>query len=75
MLDALLSSPKGSCHSASERVKHSLVGQSASKVFLDVCVHHWPEMVVFTVPEQVYDEHLRKTNREKRGGVGVNRIY
>ena len=38
--------------------KHSLVGQSASEVLLDVGVHHRPEVVIFTVPEQVYDEHL-----------------
>lgn len=27
-------------------------------MFLDVRVHHRPEVVVFTVPEQIYDEHL-----------------
>lgn len=37
---------------------HSLVGQGASKVLLDVGVHHRPEVEVLTVPEQVDDEDL-----------------
>ena len=32
-------------------------------MFLDVCVHHRPEVVIFTVPEQVYDENLREIKK------------
>lgn len=51
-------------YSQGVRVKHSLVGQCSSKVLLDVCVHHWAEVVVFTVPEQVYNENLEEEETE-----------
>lgn len=36
----------------------SLVSQRSSKMLLDVGVHHRPEVIKLTVPEQIDDEHL-----------------
>lgn len=38
---------------------HVLVGQCASKVLLDVGVHHWAKVEVLIVPEQVDDKDLK----------------
>ena len=48
-------------------LKHSLVSQRSSEVLLDVRVHHRPEVVIFTVPEKVYNKHLR--HREESSQV------
>lgn len=50
--------------------RHSLVGEGASEVFLDVGVHDGPEVVIFTVPEQVDDEHL--TERKHRNNANTS---
>lgn len=44
-------------------------------MLLDVGVHHRSEVVIFTVPEQVDDEHLRerkKSNNQTGSDVSVD---
>lgn len=50
------------------KLMSSLVSQCSSKVLLDVGVHHRPEMIKLTVPEQIYDEHLDRDGKQRSGG-------
>lgn len=40
-----------------------LIGQRSGEVFLDVGVHHWTEVVVFTVPQKIDNKYLVLKNR------------
>lgn len=40
------------------KLMSSLVSQCSSKMLLDVGVHHRPEVIKLTVPEQIDDKHL-----------------
>lgn len=42
------------------RRHHSLVGQSAGKVLVNVRVHDCSEMEIFAVPQQIDDENLQR---------------
>ena len=44
--------------------RHIPVGQSSSKVALDVRVHDGFEVLEFTVLEEVYDMHLERKIRD-----------